>query len=471
MLSQAVRLFAARTVPPGHTYLGEVWGAFDLPPYFELIGEAGRGAWLLTDRQYGAVGSPHLLYTPYALLGQLFAPTGWSPPAILEAGRWISFPLMLAAAWLYVRASLPGRQAAALGFFGAVFAGGLGFLFLGRPDTPLGRIIPLDVAGPTFTLLGALQMAPHVALAIAGLAVFFWGLLQSAAGRRRGLWGAAALAFTASFHGFVVPMALVAGAVFVAVAARRRAALVNLGLAALLSAPFLAYLAWLRLTDPSIQGWQAVETADLENPISILVCRAVLLPFALLGAWRGVRSRNQPLLLAFSWAAVALAFDLTPAFSTNALHRTLEGSSLPLAVLAADGLMLLAGRWRLWLVALASVSPAVQLVAIALIGAFDPNSYLPSGDSQAMAGLREHGIAARVLVPSAETRWLAGLTLAVPVADGQAGSDLRALAAADPDQRPAVLSAAGASYAIVPDESSQGLMIVAKFGRAALVET
>lgn len=465
-----MRLLAGRSVPVGHTYLGEVWGAFDLPPYFELIGEAEHGAWLLTDRQYAALSSPHLLYTPYALLGHLFAPTGWSPPDVLEAGRWICFPVALAAAWLYVRVSLEQRSAAAIAYFAAIFAGGFGFFFLNRPDTPLGRIIPLDVAGPTFTLLGSLQMAPHLALAIGGLAVYFWGLVQSAQGRRRGLWGAPALAFIASFHGFVVPMALVAGALFVATAGRRRDALINLALATTLCAPFLAYLAWLRLTDPSIQGWQAVETADLENPISILVCRALLLPFAALGGWRAIKLRKQPLVLATCWAVAALAFDLTPAFSSNALHRTLEGSSLPIGVLAADGLLLIAARWRLWLLALTSISPAVQLIAIGLVGAFDPASYLPTGDYLAMSWLREHGVAARVLVPAAETRWLAGLTLALPVADSQASADLDALAAAAPDQRSRLLAASGASYAIVPADSSEGLTVVSQHDRRALVE-
>src|SRR5207302_135245 len=181
-------------------------------------------------------------------------------------------------------------------------------------ETPFGLVAALDVTGPSFTVMNSLNMAPHVALAVAGLAVYFWGLLAAAEGRRRGLIGALGLGGVASFHAFVVPAALLAGGVFIVIGA----------------------------------------VAAIRDP----------------------ERRSGPA-LALCWAACALAFDLFPPFSSTELHRTVEGSPLAFGVLAAEGLVRLARRWRTYLLAGAMVAPLLQSGLLVAAGPYQAEAFLP----------------------------------------------------------------------------------------------
>jgi len=214
LLSSGPRLFLYLTTPGDRVFLGQVWGVYDIPRYVLLIRQAAGGAWLFDNRLQGPSHTSFLLYTPYILLGHLLGWTGMSPLAMMEAGRWIAMPSALAASWLFIRRALPPGQRA-LGYFAAVLAGGLGLLVLAsRPMTLLGPVVPLDITGPSFTVMNSLNMAPHVAVAVACLALFGWGLLAASEGEWRGLLGGAALAGVATFHSFVVPMALIAGSIW-----------------------------------------------------------------------------------------------------------------------------------------------------------------------------------------------------------------------------------------------------------------
>ena len=389
LLTSGPRLYLYLAAPRDQLFLGEVWGVYDIPRYVLLTRQAEAGAWLFDNRLQGPQHNLFLLYTPYLLLGHGLGWTGLSALALMEVARWIAFAAALAAGWLFVRSALaPGRRA--LGYFCAVLAGGLGFLFLSHPDTPFGPVSALDVTGPSFTLMNSLNMAPHVALAVAGLALYGWGLLAAAQGRRRGWWGALGLAAVASFHAFVVPAALLAGGIFFLWRARRRELFVMLALSSLLSIPFGLYL--LSLSATYYVRWRQ-DFAELENLPSILVSRALLWPFIVIGAVSAIRApeRRPGPALALCWAGCALAFDLFPPFASTELHRTVEGSALAYGVLAAEGLAAVALRWRLYLVGAALISPLLQSALLLAAGPYDREAFLPVEYYRVAARLdREH---------------------------------------------------------------------------------
>lgn len=377
LLTSAPRLYLELTVPRGQVFLGEIWGVYDIPKYVLLLRQSAAGAWLFDNRLGGPGHTAFLLYTPYMLLGHLVGWTGLPPLLVMEIGRWIAFPAGLAAAWVFIRRALPeGRRAVA--YFAAVVSGGLGFLFLFRPATPLGVVVPLDISAPSFTVMNSLNMAPHVAVAVACLAIYFWGLLAAADGQWRGLWGALALGAVASFHGFVVPAALVAGGVFFLWRGRRREVFVMLAIATLLAVPWGLYQ--LSLGSAYSVAWNR-DYAELENLPSLLVSRALLWPFIALGGWLAIRDpqRRTGTALALCWAGSALAFDLFPPFASTELHRTVEGSPLAFGVLAAAGLGRLPARPRLYLLAATLVGPLLEAVLLFAAGPLYPSVYLPVG--------------------------------------------------------------------------------------------
>lgn len=408
LLTSGPRLYLYLTAPRDQVFLGEVWGVYDIPRYVLLTRQAEAGAWLFDNRLQGPQHTHFLLYTPYIVLGHGLGWTGLGALALIEVARWIAFAAALAAGWLFVRTALPpGRRA--LGYFCAVLAGGLGFLFLSHLDTPLGPISALDVTGPSFTVMNSLNMAPHIALAVAGLALYGWGLLAAAEGHRRGWWGALGLGGVATFHAFVVPPALLAGGIFFLWRARRREVFVMLALSSLLSIPFGLYL--LSLSGTFYVRWRQ-DFAELENLPSLLVSRALLWPFIVIGALAAVRDpeRRTGPALALCWAGCALAFDLFPPFASTELHRTVEGSALAYGVLAAEGLAAVALRWRLYLVGAALISPLLQSALLFAAGPYDQEAFLPVEYYRLAAGLDQERVTRCVFGADLTMLWVSAFS-------------------------------------------------------------
>ena len=418
LFTSGPRLYLYLFAPSGRVFLGEIWGVYDIPRYVLLTRQATAGSWLLDNRLQGPAHTAYLLYTPYILLGHLLGWTGLAPLALLEVARWIAFPLALGASWIFIRKALPPGQRA-LGYFSAVLAGGLGFFALAHPVTALGPLVALDITAPSFTVMNSLNMAPHVALSVACLAVYGWGLLEAAEGRRRGLLGAVALGVVASFHGFVVPCALLAGGLFFLWRGRRREVFLLLLLATIFAVPFGIYQFELSARDPS---WRLIDYAELENIPSLLLSRALLWPFIVAGAVLAVRdpARARGPALALCWAGIALAFDLFPGFAASELHRTVEGSPLAYGVLAAGGLSLLAARWRAYLLAAAMLAPILEAVFLVAAGPLDSEAFMPVSDYRLAARLDRAGETRCVVGDQLTILWIVALS---KTCDAQQNSD------------------------------------------------
>lgn len=408
LLTSGPRLYLYLRPPPGQLFLGQVWGVYDLPRYVLLTRQAAAGAWLFDDRLLRSDHAQYLLYTPYIALGHLLGWTNLPALALVEIFRWFAIPAVLAASWLFIQRALPPGQRA-IGYACAVLSGGLGILVLSHPITPLGAALPLDITAPNFTIMNTLNMAPHVSLAVAGLAVFAWGVLEAAQGRLRGLAGVPALAAVGSFHAFVVPCLLLAGGIFFLWRARRRELFLMLALAAVASVPFGLYQLWVAQHDPN---WGFKELAELENLPSLLVSRAILLPFIVLGALAAIRepAARPGAALALCWAGSALALDLAPPLATSELHRSVEGSPLAYGVLAAVGLSTLARRWRTYVMAASLLAPLLEGMFLVIAGPLDGDAFMPVADYRLAGRVAEQHITSCVFGTDLTMLWVTALS-------------------------------------------------------------
>ena len=345
---------------------------------------------------------------------------------------------------------------------------------LTRPATPLGIVEPLDLAGPSFTLMNSLNMAPHVALGAAGLAVFFWGLLAAADGEWRGLLGALALGAVATFHGYLIPSALLAGGIFFLWRGRRRQVFVLLALATLVTVPFGLYE--LSLSSVFKIDWNR-DYAELENLPSLLVSRALLWPFIALGAWAALRDpeRRTGPALALSWAGCALAFDLFPLFASTELHRTVEGSPLAYGVLAAAAMARLPVRARAYLLAVMLVSPMTEAALLVVAGPYQAAGYLPAAYAQAAERLDRSHESRCVIGADLTMLWVSALS---ETCDGQRDSAvvpalLGNLAGARPDAAAGLLPQPDDLVLWGPNERPYGpppsLPVIARAGGTLLL--
>lgn len=457
-LSNLPRWWTGLHTPPDQVFLQTIWAGFDEPQLVEVVREAASGHLLTSARVWGAPpGSHYLLYPPVALVGWLVRPGFGDAITALGWMRLVMEPAALAAAWLFIRAAVPeGRRAWA--YFFAVLAGGLGFLFFSEPPTPLGPALPSDINQPSFNLLNSLHMQPHVAWSVAGVALFAWGFVTAVNGRRRAFWGLAGAAAAAIVHPWELLGALVAAGL-IALLLRDGPARVPGGFrplplgyvvaAGLVALPYPLYLFSLRLAGDVVAGqWGGGLTTEAQDVPSVILASAFLWPFALIGARAAVRDRDPIGLFCLTWLAWSLVVGLLPALAPTPLHRSLEGRSLALAVLATRGLAPLASRWRPYLLGACLISPILQFPLLIALGASDSELYLSRGDVALASSMDAGGLHGTVLGTPQTMRWVVVLSQTRVALDDQsrAKQDVQRIVKSSPEEQSALLRADGADW-------------------------
>jgi len=170
--------------------------------------------------------------------------------------------------------------------------------------------------------------------------------------------------------GLIVPFYVavawaVTGAAWLALRLRNRSFPWREGLTAvvaiLLSAPVVAYSAWVFTTDPVYATWAAQNLILSPHPFHYLAAYGVpllLAAFAIREGWRA----KEPVWLPLAWVAIVPVLVYLP---FNLQRRLVEGVQVPLSLLAAWGAARLWGSGRRWLVAvlLATMLPTNLVIS------------------------------------------------------------------------------------------------------------
>jgi hypothetical protein len=364
---------------------GFVYTVADCYSYLAKMRQGAEGAWLF-HVPYTPEPHPGTLFYPlYLLLGKVAAllPGGDLTARLVwtyHGARWLFGLALLLTVYRFL-ATLTARVAVRrLALVMATIGGGLGWLpvalgqegWLGSP--PLDFILP---EGFTFLALYAL---PHVAL---GRALLLWGLmfLPTAWGAGRGpgdplpplhLGYAALAGLSWLLMGLVVPFYVpvawaVTGSAWVVLGLReRRVAWREAGaaaIAALVSAPVVAYSAWVFTGEPVYAAWAAQNRILSPHPLHYLAAYGLLLlpaSLAVRDAWRG----RRPAWLALAWAGVVPLLVYLP---FNLQRRLAEGVQIPLSLLAAMGVHRFGGRGVKLHVAGGTLLVALSLTNVMLV--------------------------------------------------------------------------------------------------------
>jgi len=273
------------------------------------------------------------------------------------------------------------------------FGGGLGWLLVALGQSHWLGSLPLDLILPEgFTFL-VLYSFPHIALA---RTLLLWGLLfilkawegnpnvQCPMSKPHFTLHAASAGGCWLLMGLIVPFYVavawaVTGVALLALWLRQKSIPWREGLlagvAALVSAPVIAYSAWVFTSDRVYATWAAQNLILSPHPLHYLAAYGVLLllaAFAMRAAWRSQRPTWLPL----AWVAAAPLLVYLP---FNLQRRLIEGAQIPLSLLAAWGLVKISPLQ----------SPSLKsrlFVGVVLIGLSLTNVLLVAGNSLALRG-------------------------------------------------------------------------------------
>ncbi len=346
-------------------YSGFLFAIEDCNSYAAKMLEGAAGNWLFRTPYTAYPQGGMLAFVPYLLLGKLTAPPGQHDQLIVlyHAFRLLAGALLIFATYdfisLFVKQIRWRRWATAL----IVLGGGLGWLaFFGVPAWGGGQPgldVPLEFYSPeTFGFLMILGL-PHLAFA---RALLLWGLVRylrpviiSESWRSNIPGGLLWLAL-----GFMQPLTVVIGwaviglhllatGVWQAFGARDwqiwRVYLHRAVIMGILSSPLVVYTLAAFQFDPFLQKWQQ-QNLVLSPPIGhYLLAYGLLLPLAIMGAWRVWQSARWSGILLIAWVVALPALIYAP---YGLQRRLAEGGWVAISVLAILWLEGLSPRLQGW---------------------------------------------------------------------------------------------------------------------------
>jgi hypothetical protein len=350
-------------------FTGFVFGIEDGNSYVAKMLAGASGAWLFRTPYTPLPQRGVIVFLPYILLGKLAAPPGLHTQLVVLYHIFRSFTSLLViwAAYDFLAYFVRQVRLRRLGLVLATLGGGLGWvLVLAGKNDWLGSL-PLDFYSPeTFGFLGLWGIA-HLPLARAAL---LWALLawlegpigestpHSAgdayptrkewrqAAKLSAWWLISLLAqpLVGGLIGLVIALHMVVLTAGLALRKGRheKSEWQRLGRAVKLAivsgivpVGFILVMTWSLTIDPFLRSWSAQNIIRSPHPWHYLLAYGLILPFALLGAFRLLRRRNWPDSLPVVWAA-ALPFL---AYAPITLQRRLpEGMWVVLLVLALAAL-------------------------------------------------------------------------------------------------------------------------------------
>ena len=386
---------ALQRTPAGHAFTGYVVIARDAFVYQALWRAGGHGAWLFHPIYSSEPQPGILIYAWYLWTGHLVG--AFAGPILYHVFRVGAALALLATVWALISTVYRPRFVRRWAMILATLGGGVGVLLgTGLHLGPIG-LHPTEALVSGTSVADVIAMAPHLAWAGALLCWTFTACLRWTRSPRPSLYvsGLAAAIGLELIYPQLCVLALSTIVVWALLRRRRRGLLFAVG-AAIVTAPYLVYLAWAEASMPgAFIGVGATAQVpfhfDVGDPIGFVVLSHLTATALIVGALAFRRIRGD-LLLPAAWIVIMTAFMFIPAMQT-VVGRSYLISSVPFGIVAAASLVPLLrrirrARWRRRVLALVLASSSlfglvslVQPFAIAL-GRLDPIAeYERSGEA------------------------------------------------------------------------------------------
>ena len=375
-------------VDDGNSYLGKM-----------RLGAQGAWAFSLVYTTEPHASAP-LLFLPYILPGHIVGlflePTDPRlTPALLGTFhllRVIFGGLLVLVLYRFIAAFM--RRGRFLALVLATLGGGFGWLLFLPGDVPPEFFIPEGFS------LQILLGLPHLALAraalLGGLLLLFAALDAPRGERLALLAGGCWLVVGLAVPFYLVIIYSVLGAWGLALWLRQRAFPLRLFRLALIAAgltlPLFLYNVVVFTTNPAFAQWSAQNLLPSPPPLHYVLAYLPLAALAVIGARWAWRRTQSAYALLIGWPLIVPVLVYLP---LNVQRRMAEAVIVPLAILAAMGIRLLARRYRrVKLAALLALLPsALILIAVAYIAALSsaPPVKYPAGQIAALNWLNANG--------------------------------------------------------------------------------
>jgi hypothetical protein len=373
----------------------------DYAVHLAMMQSGLQGEWAYQLRFTSEPHSAVYIRLFYIALGHF---SGWlhlPPQQTFELARWLFGYAACISAYCLFRRIYPDRFWARTAFLLGALGSGIGWLQL-MGHWVSGEYPPVDLWLIDAYFLFSLSVFPHFAFVTAGMCLALGLWLDYLERPRRG--ALLLIMLTATLVQFANPIAFapvdaaLAGALLFAwwrdrqIRGREAAAL---GLLALTQLPLLVYNLVILSRDPVWSQFTAQNQTPSPPPDYYLWGFALFWPLALWGARFALREKKPALGAALAWIIAAFVMAYLP---FNIQRRFLHGITIPLAILAGWGLMILfearaaqspgLKRWRgaaaTGLVILASISTIFLVVGQSLYMQARPAKYFyPAGLEQA----------------------------------------------------------------------------------------
>lgn len=346
-------------------FTGFVFGVEDGNSYIAKMLSGAAGEWLFRTPYTTLPQKGFLAFLPYILLGKLAGGGAIHIQlvALFHLFRTAGIILFLLAGYDFCRLFFSDEGRLRWAVLLVTFGGGLGWLSLLGVKTGGYESLPLEFYSPeSFGFLGVFGL-PHLAVA---RALLLWGLAGFLT-RPQGkpfLHGCTTGLYWLSL-GFMQPLTIVSGWAVIAAGLavnwirlrfnkpdretlrlETRAWRERLSIATgmgLVSSPMVLYNFLSFSLDPFLKGWSQQNLILSPPPADYLLAYGLVLPFAILGAIKAVRSGDWIWSVPLGWVAI---FPLLAYFPYPLQRRLPEGVWVAWILLALLGVDALRKKWR-----------------------------------------------------------------------------------------------------------------------------
>lgn len=409
----------------------------DTASYFSNIEQARQGRLLFTNQLTSEPQRPSLFQPVWLVTGWLAWLTRLSTPIAFHLARALAVAAFVLVLEPILHSLFPRRRDALIALAVICTSAGFGW-FLARHPYPGATILgaPIDIWVDEANTFRSLS---HSALFVGSQAILLW-LLWSFFRRTQGEnvrhqgWRGPALFLLAVTHPYdmVTWLAVSIGwiAVWAAIPMNPRIRVGQVIRATAIDLcwliPAVAYYLVLPLQQAGVRGWFVQNINPSPTPFALVLGLGLLVPLAMLGGMVLWRRTGQVGLFLWCWAMTTAVISYTPHLAIQ--RRLLSGLHLPVAILAAAGMLWLIDRLSpprqralmmvLVTVFLATTNIKTQQVYIQEIRSSGPITYPiyhSAAVTQALAWQRDHsGLNEVVLADFWSSNEIAGL-IARPV--------------------------------------------------------